>query len=127
MTMLLSLFSAVALILAAVGIFGLLSFAVAQRTHEIGIRIALGASPRRLVEIVVRDALVLVVIGLAIGIGGALAFTRLLDAQLYGVSATDPVTFTLVALVLGGTALMASLIPAWRAATVDPLVALRAE
>ncbi|MGH9160137.1 MAG: FtsX-like permease family protein, partial [Vicinamibacteraceae bacterium] len=127
MTTLLSLFSAVALILAAVGIFGLLSFAVAQRTHEIGIRIALGASPRTLVESVGRDALVLITIGLAIGIGGALALTRVLEAQLYGVSATDPVTFTIVALVLGGTALMASLIPAWRAATVDPLVALRAE
>lgn len=126
-TTLISLFSAAALILAAVGIFGLLSFAVAQRTHEIGIRVALGASPGALVANIVREGLLLVVMGIVIGIGGALALTRLLASQLFGVSATNPMTFAAVTLVLGAVALFASFVPAWRAATVDPLVALRTE
>lgn len=126
-TTLLSLFSAVALILAPVGIFGLLSFAVARRTHEIGIRVALGASPRALVANVVREGLSLVITGIVVGIGGAPALTRLLASQLFGVSATNPTTFAAVAVVLGAVALLASLIPAWRAATVDPLIALRTE
>lgn len=126
-TTLLSLFSAVALTLAAVGIFGLLSFAVARRTREIGVRIALGASPRTLVRTIVREALVLVVIGLGVGLAGALALARILESELFGVSRIDPVTFTGVILTLGATALLASLVPAWRASTVDPLVALRAD
>jgi putative ABC transport system permease protein len=126
-TTLLSFFSAVALLLAAVGIFGLLSFAVAQRTREIGVRIALGASPRALVRTIVGEAMVLVVLGLGIGLAAALALSRTLEAQLFDVSPTDPVAFVGVTLVLGATALLASLVPAWRAAAVDPLIALRAE
>ncbi|MGH9172956.1 MAG: ABC transporter permease [Vicinamibacterales bacterium] len=126
-TTLLSLFAGVALTLAAVGIFGILSFAVTRRTREIGVRIALGASPRILVRTIVREALVLVLIGLGIGLGGALALTRILERELFGISRIDPVTFAGVILTLGATALLASLVPAWRASTVDPLVALRAD
>jgi predicted permease len=124
---LLSVFSGVALTLAAVGMFGLLSFLVARRTPEMGIRIALGASPGTLVRAIVREALGLVLIGLGIGFGGALALTRTLESELFLVAPTDLVTFTGVAAMLGATALVASLLPAWRAAAVDPLVALRAE
>jgi putative ABC transport system permease protein len=127
LTTLLSILSVVSLTLAAVGIFGLLSFVVARRTREMGLRIALGASPSTLVRTVVREALRLVVIGLGIGLGGALALTRVLESELFNVTPTDPVTFAGVALMLGTTALLASLLPAWRAAAVDPLVALRAE
>jgi predicted permease len=124
---LLTVFSGIALTLAAVGVFGLLSFLVARRTPEMGIRIALGASPTTLVRTIVRDALGLVVIGLAIGLGGALALARTLESELFNVVPTDPVTFTGVALMLGAAGLLASLLPAWRAAAVDPLVALRSE
>ena len=127
LTTLLGVFSGVALTLAAVGIFGLLSFLVARRTREMGVRIALGASPSTLVSTIVREALGLVVIGLSIGLGGALALTRMLESELFNVTPTDPVTFVGVGLMLGMTALLASLLPAWRAAAVDPLVALRAD
>jgi putative ABC transport system permease protein len=127
LTGLLSLFSAVALVLAAVGIFGLVSFAVAQRTREIGVRIALGATAANVVGPIVRHTSTLVVAGLTIGLAGALALTRMLESELFGVTPTDPGAFTAVAVVLGATALLASLIPAWRAARVDPLVALRTE
>jgi putative ABC transport system permease protein len=127
LTGLLGLFSAVALGLSAVGIFGLVSFAVAQRTREIGVRIALGATPRTVVGAIVRRASTLVLIGLAIGIAGALALTRVLEGELFGVTPTDPAAFAAVTIILGATALVASVIPAWRAATVDPLVALRAD
>ena len=126
-TTILTLFSTVALLLAAIGIFGLLSFAVAQRTHEIGLRIALGASSSALVGTIAREAVALLAIGLGIGTAGALALTRMLQGQLYGVSPTEPIAFLGVTLVLGLTVLTASLVPAWRAARVDPLVALRSE
>jgi predicted permease len=126
-TTLVSLLAVVALILAAVGIFGLLSFAVARRTREMGIRIALGASPGGLVLMIVRDASVLVAIGIAIGLSGALALTRMIESELFGVRPTDPVTLAAVIVILISTALVASLIPAWRAAAVDPLVALSAD
>ena len=106
-TMLVMLFSAVALALAAVGIFGLLSFAVARRTREIGVRIALGASPTGLVGTIVRDAGVLVGIGLAIGLGGALALTRTLESELFDVSPADPLTLAGVIGLLAATALLA--------------------
>ena len=127
LTGMLSGFSAVALMLTAVGIFGLVSFAVAQRTREIGVRIALGATPRTVVETIVRRASALVLMGLAIGITGALALTRVLEGELFGVTPTDPSAFAAVTIILGATALLASVIPAWRAATLDPLVALRAD
>ena len=127
LTGMLSLFSVVSLVLATIGIFGLVSFAVAQRTREIGVRIALGATPRSVVGTIVRRASTLVILGLAIGVAGALALVRVLEGELFGVTPTDPGAFTAVAVVLGATALLASLIPAWRAARVDPLVALRTE
>jgi hypothetical protein len=126
-TTLLTLFSGVALTLAAVGIFGLLSFAVARRTREMGVRIALGASPSTLVRTIVREALTLVLFGLFIGFGGALALTHILESELFGISRIDPVTIAGVIMTLGATALLASLIPAWRASTIDPLLALRAD
>ena len=127
LTGMLTLFSTVALVLAAVGIFGLVSFAVAQRTREIGVRIALGAAPQTVVATVVHHASMLVLSGLTLGIVGALALTRVLEAELFDVSPTDPVAFASMAFVLAAAALVASAVPAWRAATVDPLVALRAD
>ena len=121
------MFSAVALTLAAVGIFGLVSFAVTERTREIGVRIALGATRGNALGHIVRHISLLVLIGLAIGLTAALAVTRTLESELFGVIPTDPAVFAAVILVLAATALVASVIPAWRAATLDPLVALRAD
>jgi putative ABC transport system permease protein len=122
-----SLFSAVALILAGVGVFGLVSFAVTERTREIGVRLALGASRASAVGEMIRQTSRLVLIGMAIGLAAALAVARTLEGELFGVVPTDLSVFATVALVLTVTALAASLIPAWRAATVDPLVALRSD
>jgi putative ABC transport system permease protein len=121
------MFSAVALTLAAVGVFGLVSFAVTERTREIGVRIALGASRGNAVGHILRHISRLVLTGLAIGVVSALALTRMLESELFDVSPTDPAAFTAVTIILGATALLASVIPAWRAATVDPLVALRTD
>jgi putative ABC transport system permease protein len=126
-TILLGGFAALALVLAAVGIFGVISYSVAQRTQELGIRRALGASSWSVMSMVLGKGLGLAGIGLAIGIAGSFAVTRLLESLLFGVTATDPLTFVAVAAILAAVALLASYLPARRAATVDPMVALRYE
>jgi putative ABC transport system permease protein len=125
--MLLGLFALLALVLAAVGIYGVVTYSCSQRVHEFGIRMALGAERRDLLQMVIRQGAKLALIGVCIGIGGALALTRFLSSMLYGVQPTDPLTLVAVSLILTAVALLASYIPARRATKVDPIVALRYE
>jgi putative ABC transport system permease protein len=127
LTMLLTLFSSVALILAAVGIYGVISYSVAQRTSEFGIRMAMGASQGNVLGMVLKQGLIMGGIGVAIGAAGALALTRLIRGLLFGISSFDPVTFLVMAAILTAVTLTACFVPARRATKVDPMVALRYE
>jgi predicted permease len=124
---LLIIFASVALLLAAVGIYGVMSYSVSQRTNEMGIRIALGAQPRNVLTLILKQGLSVALIGMTIGIGAALALTRLMSSLLFGISATDPLAFGAVAIALMIVALLACYIPARRATRVDPMRALRNE
>ncbi|MCP5112859.1 MAG: FtsX-like permease family protein, partial [bacterium] len=117
----------VALLLGMVGVYGVISYSVSQRTREIGIRIALGAQRREVRGMFVRNGLVLTLIGVALGLGAAVGLTRLMSALLFGVSPLDPVTFVSVSVVLCAVSLVASYLPALRASTVDPAETLRGE
>jgi len=126
-SMLLGLFAMVAMALAAVGIYGVMEYAVALRTREIGIRMALGASWRDVLKLVLGQALILIAAGLTLGLGGAIALTRYLSSELWEVKATDPLTFAAVSVLLVSVATIACLVPTRRAVRVDPTVALRCE
>jgi putative ABC transport system permease protein len=124
---LLTLFAGLALTLAMVGIYGVMSYSVAQRTQEVGVRMALGAESRDVLKLIVRQGMMLALIGVGLGLPVSLASTRLMKSLLFGVSPYDPLTFVAIALSLTMVALLACLIPAWRATKVDRMVALRVD
>jgi ABC-type antimicrobial peptide transport system permease subunit len=127
MMRLLASFALLALVLATIGVYGVMSYAVARRTQEMGIRMALGASAREVVGMVLRQGLRTIGIALAIGLAASLGATRLLETQLFGVAAVDPLTFAVAPAILAMIAAVACYLPARRASRVDPLVALRSE
>jgi putative ABC transport system permease protein len=124
---LLGSFATIALLIAALGIYGVISYAVSQRTRELGIRIALGAQRERVVRLVIGQGLTLTLLGIVVGVAGAYAMTRMISSLLFGVAPADPLTFVAVAFVFVGVASLASYLPARRAASVDPIIAMRAE
>jgi putative ABC transport system permease protein len=126
-TMLLAIFAAVALVLASVGLYGVMNYSATQRTHEIGIRMALGATRADVLRLVVGNGMLLTAIGVALGLAASIALTRIMRSFLFGVNAIDLVTFAAVSLVLAAVALLATYIPARRATRVDPTIALRYE
>jgi putative ABC transport system permease protein len=121
------IFAALAMILAAVGIYGIMSYSVSQRRQEIGIRIALGATSQDVIRLIVRHGMLLAGIGVAIGLGAALAATRVMSTMLFAVSAMDPLIFVLIPMLLAVVALLACFVPARRATKVDPITALRCD
>jgi putative ABC transport system permease protein len=124
-TLLLGLFAGLATLLSAIGIFGVMNYSVTLRTREIGLRIALGAQRREVLGLILRQGLLLTAIGVAIGLAGALALTRVMSGLLFGVGSTDPATFAGIVLLLTLVSLIACYLPARRATRVDPLIALR--
>ena len=124
---LIGIFGAIALTLAAVGLYGVMAYSVTQRSHELGIRIAVGASPRDILRLVLGQGIRMTLLGAAFGLVASLFVTRALSSLLFGVSATDPVTFIAVPVVLALVAILACYLPARRAMRVDPIIALRYE
>jgi putative ABC transport system permease protein len=127
LALLLAVFAAVALLLAAVGIYGVMSYAISRRTHEIGIRISLGATRADVLRMVLRQGMVQALAGSLVGVGGALFLGRLMARMLYGVRPNDPLTFGTVSVVLAVAALLAICVPARRATRIEPMAALRQE
>ena len=125
--LLLLLFAGLALLLSSVGIYGVMAYTTTQRRHEIGIRMALGAKSGDVLGLVLGQGMRLVAAGVILGLVGAWVLSRVIASQLYGITARDPLTYLVVASLLGGVALLATYLPARRAATVDPMIALRSE